>query len=83
MRREVLRADDVSADDGHTIYFQISNETGRFACSVSVDAPTKDHASQLVSHNWPHVEQVARECVSEPSFGGGEIKLRMERPASA
>jgi hypothetical protein len=77
MRREILRASPDASVDGHTIYFQISNGIGRFACSVIANVPTREHAMQLFSHNWHRIEEIARECLADHLFDGCEIRLVM------
>ena len=76
MRREILRA---TSDDseGHTIYFQISNGIGRFACCVIANVPTRERAMQLFQHNRHRIEEVARECLADHAFEAGEIRLVM------
>jgi hypothetical protein len=77
MRREILRATSDTVTEGHTIYFQISNGIGRFACSVIANVPTRERAMQLFEHNWHRIEQVARECLTDSAFETGEIRLIM------
>jgi hypothetical protein len=77
MRRRVLRASaNVSAQEAHTISFQISNGAGRFACLVIADAPSRERAMELFEYNWRLIEAKARECLAAPCFDGG-IKLVM------
>ena len=59
MRREILRATSDTDTEGHTIYFQISNGIGRFACCVIANVPTREGALQLFQHNLHRIEEVA------------------------
>lgn len=77
MRREILRATSDTDSEGHTIYFQISNGIGRFACCVIANVPTREGALQLFQHNRHRIEEVARECLADHRFEAGEIRLVM------
>jgi hypothetical protein len=75
MRREILRITTDTETEGHTIYFQISNGIGRFACCVIANVPTREKAMQLFQQNWKRIEEVARECIADHSCDAGVIRL--------
>jgi hypothetical protein len=44
----------------HTVYFQISNGGGRFACCVRLKSLTREDAMHYLSDKWPAIERMAQ-----------------------
>src|SRR4051812_46001704 len=60
MRRE-LRAPEGAGTLTYSFHFQISNNGGRQACSVEVQAPSFQDATTFFRQNWPQIEFIARD----------------------
>ena len=60
MRRE-LRAPKGAETLTYSFHFQISNNGGRQACSVEVQAPNFQDATTFFRQNWPQIESIARD----------------------
>lgn len=60
MRRERRPADDAGTT-AYTFHFQITNNGGRQACSVKVQAATISDATTFLRQNWPMIESMARD----------------------
>lgn len=59
----------------HTVYFQISNGAGRFACSVRLKRLTREEAISYLSDKWPAIEQMALMALANRTMEHGEISL--------
>ena len=60
MRRE-LRAPKCAETLTYSFHFQISNNGGRQACSVEVQAPNVQDATTFFRQNLPQIESIARD----------------------
>src|SRR5215212_2976419 len=60
MRRE-LRAPKGAETLSYSFHFQISNNGGRQACSVEVQAPNVQDATTFFRQNLPQIESIARD----------------------
>jgi hypothetical protein len=60
MRQELQLPDD-GVSTGYTFHFQITNNGGRQACSVKVQAPSIHDATQFFRQNWSMIESMARD----------------------
>jgi hypothetical protein len=63
MRQELQLPDSdrVTITTGYTFHFQITNNGGRQACSVKVQAPNIHDATQFFRQNWSMIESMARD----------------------
>src|SRR5258708_24347570 len=60
MRRERRATCEDAETITYTFHFQISNNGGRQACSVKVQAPNVHDATKFFRQNWPMIESMAR-----------------------
>lgn len=74
MRRERRPADD-DETTAYTFHFQITNNGGRQACSVMVQAASISDATTFLRQNWPMIESMARDRLV--SSNDRTIKLAM------
>jgi hypothetical protein len=75
MRRERQPADQVAEAIAYTFHFQITNQGGRQACSVKVQAPDIQAATAFFRQNWPMIESLARDGLVSTSSSDRTIKL--------
>ena len=68
MRRE-RRATSEDAET-YTFHFQITNNGGRQACSVKVQAPSIHDATTFFRQNWPTIVSMARVAARSDGAGG-------------
>jgi hypothetical protein len=61
MRQELRPSDGDGVTTGYTFHFQITNNGGRQACSVKVQAPNIQDATQFFRQNWSMIESMARD----------------------
>lgn len=66
MRQELRQTKGDRDTVGYTFHFQITNQGGRQACSVKVQAPNYHDATQFFRQNWPMIESMAREGLTKP-----------------
>jgi hypothetical protein len=78
MRRE-RRATSEDAET-YTFHFQISNNGGRQACSVKVQAPSIHDATTFFRQNWPTIVSMARDGLV--SGTGDERTITLAAPES-
>ncbi|MDB5634982.1 MAG: hypothetical protein JWR49_3837 [Tardiphaga sp.] len=64
-----------ASESEHTIYFQMSNGPGRFACAVRVKSSTREEAQLLFRHNSSTIEQMAREAIARCSDEKPQLSL--------
>ena len=60
MRRERRATTEGAETITYSFHFQISNNGGRQACSVKVQAPNIHDATTFFRQNWPMIESMAR-----------------------
>jgi hypothetical protein len=60
---------------GYTFHFQISNAGSRQACSVKVQAPTMQDATDFFRQNWSTIELMARDGLAVASRENDKIEL--------
>jgi hypothetical protein len=77
MRREGRPAQDDGKTSAYTFHFQITNNGGRQACSVKVQAPNIHDATTFFRQNWPMIEAMARDGLVNKSRDDRTIKLAM------
>jgi hypothetical protein len=75
MRRECRPGDEDAGAIAYTFHFQITNNGGRQACSVKVQAPNISDATIFFRQNWPMIESMARDGLAQRSQDYGMIKL--------
>ena len=75
MRRERRPTNEGAEAIAYTFHFQITNNGGRQACSVKVQAPNLHDATKFFSQNWPMIESMARDDLVSRSGDDGTIKL--------
>ncbi len=78
MRRE---QQSVNADAGAVSYrfhFQITDRGGRHACTVEVQASSKQDAAAFFRKNWATIESMAREGLTATVGEDKTIKLAAE-----
>jgi hypothetical protein len=75
MRRERRPADEDAETTTYTFHFQITNNGGRQACCVKVQASSIYDATTFLRQNWPMIESMARERLV--SSDDRTIKLAM------
>jgi hypothetical protein len=74
MRRDDQPLKDDAETTGYTFHFQISNGGGRKACSVEVQAPSMQDATEFFRQNWPTIETMARDGLADTA-DDSRIKL--------
>ncbi len=77
MRRDEQPIEGDSDATGYTFHFQISNQNGRRACSVKVQAPNIQDATLFFRQNWPTIELMARDGLAGGGHEDGRIRLVM------
>jgi hypothetical protein len=75
MRRERRPSNEDAGTTAFTFHFQITNNGGRQACSIKVQAPNMHDATTFFRQNWPMIESVARDGLAKPSPDVRMIKL--------
>ncbi|HVX74590.1 MAG TPA: hypothetical protein VHB49_00580 [Bradyrhizobium sp.] len=65
MHQELRQSDGDQGTVGYTFHFQITNQGGRQACSVKVQASNYQDATQFFRDNWPMIESMAREGLTK------------------
>jgi hypothetical protein len=75
MRRERRPNNEDAETIGYTFHFQITNNGGRQACSVKVQAPNIHDATTFFRQNWPMIESMARDGLAKRSHDNRMIKL--------
>jgi hypothetical protein len=75
MRRERRPNNEDAGTIAYTFHFQISNNGGREACSVKVQAPNVHDATTFFRQNWPMIESMARDGLAKRSHDNRVIKL--------
>jgi hypothetical protein len=75
MRRERRPSNEDAETIGYTFHFQITNNGGRQACSVKVQAPNMHDATTFFRQNWRMIESMARDGLARRSHDNGMIKL--------
>lgn len=83
MRRERRPADEDRETTAYTFHFQITNNGGRQACSVKVQASSIHDATTFFRQNWPTIESMARDDLVKSSGDHRAIKLAMPYAACA
>ena len=74
MRRE-LRAPQGAETLTYSFHFQISNNGGRQAYSVEVQAPNVQEATAFFRQNWPKIESLARDHLANGTGDRRTLKL--------
>jgi hypothetical protein len=77
MRRERRPTNEGAEAIAYTFHFQITNNGGRQACSVKVQAPNIHDATTFFRQNWPMIESMARDGLVSRSGADRTIKLVM------
>ena len=77
MRRERRPADAHAGTTAYTFHFQITNNGGRQACSVKVQAATVSDATTFLRQNWPMIESMARDRLVGRAGDDPTIQLAM------
>jgi hypothetical protein len=75
MRRERRASSECAETITYTFHFQISNNGGRQACSVKVQAPNIHDATKFFRQNWPMIESMARDGLVRRTGDDRIIKL--------
>ncbi len=75
MRRERRATTEGAGKITYTFHFQISNNGGRQACSVKVQAPNIHDATTFFRQNWPMIESMARDGLVSRTDDDRTIKL--------
>ena len=75
MRRERRATTEGAGTITYTFHFQISNNGGRQACSVKVQAPNVHDATKFFGQNWPMIESMARDGLVSRTDDDRTIKL--------
>ena len=78
MRRERRAISEDAETITYTFHFQISNNGGRQACSVKVQAPNIHDATTFFRQNWPMIESIAR--LGLVSTAGDERTITLATP---
>jgi hypothetical protein len=65
MRQEPRQSNGNQDTVAYTFHFQITNQGGRQACCVKVQAPNYHDATQFFRQNWPMIESMAREGLTK------------------
>jgi hypothetical protein len=79
MRRERRPTEQDGEAVAYTFHFQITNNGGRQACSVKVQASNIHDATTFFRQNWPTIEAMARDGLVNRSGDDRTIKLAMPR----
>ena len=74
MRRK-LRAPEGAETLTYSFHFQISNNGGRQACSVQVQASSFQDATTFFRQNWPQIEFIARDHLANGIGDRRPLKL--------
>ena len=77
MRRERRPSNEDAEITAYTFHFQITNNGGRQACSIKVQAPNMHDATSFFRQNWPTIESMARDGLAKRSHDARMIKLAM------
>jgi len=77
MRRERRPSNEDAETTAYTFHFQITNNGGRQACSIKVQAPNMHDATSFFRQNWPMIESMARDGLAKRSHDARMIKLAM------
>jgi hypothetical protein len=77
MRRERRQTNKDAEAIAYTFHFQITNNGGRQACSVKVQAPNISRRHDILPANWPMTESMARDGLVSRSGEDRTIKLAM------
>jgi hypothetical protein len=77
MRRERRPSNEDAETTAYTFHFQITNNGGRQACSIKVQAPNMHDATSFFRQNWPIIESMARDGLAKRSHDARMIKLAM------
>jgi len=77
MRRGRRPASEDAETTAYTFHFQITNNGGRQACSVKVEAQSISDATTLLRDNWPMIESMARDRLVGASGDDRTITLAM------
>ena len=75
MRRERRPSDEDTETIVYTFHFQITNNGGRQACSVKVQAPNMRDATTFFRQNWSMIESMARDGLTKRSHDYRMIRL--------
>jgi hypothetical protein len=75
MRRERRPSNEDAGTIAYTFHFQITNNGGRQACSVKVQAPNMHDAMTFFRQHWPMIESMARDRLANRSDDDRVIKL--------
>ena len=75
MRRERRPSNEDAETKAYTFHFQITNNGGRQACSIKVQAPNMHDATSFFRQNWPIIESMARDGLAKRSHDARMIKL--------
>jgi hypothetical protein len=75
MRRGRRLASENAETTAYTFHFQITNNGGRQACSVKVEAQSISDATTLLRENWPMIESMARDRLVSASSDDRTIRL--------
>jgi hypothetical protein len=75
MRRERRPSNEDAETTAYTFHFQITNNGGRQACSIKVQAPNMHDATSFFRQNWPTIESMARDGLAKRSHDVRMIKL--------
>ena len=75
MRREQQPLCIASATADFRFNFQMTDGGVRHACSVIIQAPTRDEAASLVRENWPTIEKLARERLATAASSKVQVQL--------
>jgi hypothetical protein len=75
MRREHQPTNQDAGATAYTFHFQITNNGGRQACSVKVQAPNIHDATTFFRQNWPMIESMARDGLANKAPDDRMIKL--------
>jgi hypothetical protein len=75
MRRERRPNNEDAGTIAYTFHFQITNNGGREAYSVKVQAPNVHDATTFFRQNWPMIESMARDGLAKRSHDNRVIKL--------
>ena len=75
MRRERRPSNEDAQTIAYTFHFQITNNGGRQACSMNVQAPNMHDATTFFRQNWLMIESMARDSLANRFHDNGIIKL--------
>ena len=77
MRRGRRPAKEAAETTAYTFHFQITDQGGRQACSVRVEAQSISDARTFLQQNWPMIESMARDRLVTRSGDDRAIRLAM------